>query len=38
LFLLGGAALPKPHLEAWLAQKGPAIGSPKLAESARAKS
>jgi Major Facilitator Superfamily len=35
LFLLGGASLPRPDLEGWLAQKGPAIGSPKLAQRVR---
>ncbi|HZZ62934.1 MAG TPA: MFS transporter [Roseiarcus sp.] len=35
LFLLGGASLPRPDIEAWLKQNRPAIGSPKLAESVR---
>ena len=35
LFLLGGAPLPRPDLEGWLAQKGPAIGSPNFAERVR---
>jgi hypothetical protein len=37
LFLLGGGSLPRPDLETWLAQKDPAIGSPRLADSVRQK-
>jgi hypothetical protein len=38
LFLLSGAPLPRPDLEAWLKHNRVAIGSPKLAERVRDKS
>jgi hypothetical protein len=32
LYLIGGAGLPRPDLDAWIVQNRPAIGSPMLAE------